>query len=262
MKLRMRLPRSLAAALVLLAAVSLAPGEARAAEDWNPIDEYWSDELGPYVRGIGTDHFVSMAIGYMPSSVVDFEENDIDPPIAGSSYFTMAASMVPLPTLFGSLGGAEADLTLGFPLFRSYFGGIGGNFGLVVQPISFRYLRASVAFGAGFNAHGYGYLKPRVAFTLVPDWIDAEATYRWIPEYASNVFGREDGLEDVGFGEHKFRGNLFVRVGAKQGGDDFAIATSLHLFFEYTRLKGDEKELAGVRIRPGDYMTFGLGLAF
>jgi len=250
-------------ATLFTAALAFAPGEAQAGPggDWSPIDEYEVDDLVPLVHGVGTSHLMSAALVYMPSSVVEFEENPTDPPLAGTGYFTISMSILPLPTLFGAVGGLEADLSLGAPLTRSYAGGLGGNFGLVVQPISWKHLRASVAVGGGFNAHGYGYVKPRIAFTIVPDWVEAEAWYRWIPATASNVFGgKSDGLEDEGFGEHKLRGSLFVRVG-EQGKEGFG-APAIHAFFEYTRVSGDEDELARVRIRPGDYMGFGLGFAY
>ncbi|HVK65767.1 MAG TPA: hypothetical protein VM694_14895 [Polyangium sp.] len=259
MVLRTRMPRPIAAASFVFAALALASGVARA-DDWSPRDEFSSDDvLQSY--GLGTNHFGSVAIVYTPRSVFDFEENEQDPPIAGTGALTIAASFLPLPTLFGGMGGMEGDITIGFPLFKSYFGGFGANLGLVVQPISFRHLRVSLAVGGGFNAHGYGYLKPRIAFTIVPDYVDAEATYRWIPETASNVFGgRTDGLEDEGFGEHKLRASLFVSFRKRKDRDDFSVP-GVHLFFEYTRISGDTEELARVSIRPGDYMSFGLGAA-
>ncbi|MDI1477198.1 hypothetical protein [Polyangium sp. y55x31] len=249
--------RPLAAASILFAALSFSPDAARA-DDWSPRDEYSSEDQVSQAYGLGTSHLASVGIVYMPGSIVDFEEDEQNPPISGTGYFTVAASYLPLPTLFGAMGGMEADFSIGFPAFKSYFGGFGANLGLVVQPISFRHLRLSVAVGGGFNAHGYGYVKPRLAFTIVPGYVDADATYRWIPDTASNVFGgRSDGLEDRGFGEHKLRGSLYISFRPKKE-DALDLAPGLHLFYEYTRVSGDEKELARVRIRPGDYMSFGL----
>ena len=261
MKLRNRLPRPIALASIALGLLLL-PGAARA-DGWDPKSAFSDADYVSKIYGLGTSHFASVDITYMPGSVVDFEEDEQNPPISGTGTFTVAACLLPLPTLFGGMGGMEADFSLGFPAFKSYFGGFGGNLGLVVQPISFEHLRASVAVGGGFNAHGYGYLKPRIAFTVVPGYVDAEATYRWIPETASNVFGgKEDGLEDEGFGEHKLRAALFIAFRpVKNARDDFGKRTGLHVFFEYTRVSGDETELARVRIRRGDYMTFGLGVA-
>ncbi|MRG94698.1 hypothetical protein [Polyangium spumosum] len=251
-------------ASILLAAFCLAPGEARAADEkLAALPEIFEDKDALLERapGLGLSHVMSMAIVYLPGSVVDFEEDPQNPSIAGTGALTIGASFLPIPTLFGSQFGLEADFTLGFPLVKSYFGGIGGNVGLVLQPLAFRYLRLSVAIGGGFNAHGYGYLKPRLAFPIVPDRIEAEATYRWIPNTASNVFDGEDGLEDDGFGEHKLRGSLFVRVGEKDRSRDFG-SFAVHAFFEYTRVSGDEERLERFRIRPGDYLTFGLGMAY
>ncbi|MDI1443112.1 hypothetical protein [Polyangium sp. 6x1] len=259
----MRWPHPIAAASVLFTALALAPDAARADDDWSPRDEYSLDDNFSLAYGLGTSHFASVGIVYMPGSIVDYEEDEQNPPISGTGSFTVAAAVLPLPTLFGGMGGMEADFSIGFPAFKSYFGGFGANLGLVVQPISFQHLRASLAVGGGFNAHGYGYLKPRIAFTIVPGYVDADATYRWIPDTASNIFGgREDGLEDEGFGEHKLRASLYVSFRPRTGNreEDFG-KVGVHLFYEYTRVSGDEEELARVRIRPGDYMSFGLAAA-
>ncbi|MBK9260109.1 MAG: hypothetical protein IPM54_09765 [Polyangiaceae bacterium] len=247
-----------------LAALSLAPTEAYAEDIYAESVKatFDADDYVEYIKGLGTNHIVGMGIVYLPGSVIDFEEDAQNPPISGSGLFQVSASLLPLPTLFGSVGGLELDFTFGFPVFKSYFGGIGGSAGIVMQPISFRHFRASLALGAGFNAHGFGYAKPRIAFTLIPDRADMEVTYRWIPRYGSNVFGgRGDDLEDPGFGEHRIRGMLFIRVGQQPSGRrKITGATNVYVSFDYTRIDGN-KDLERVRMRPGDYMGFGLGMA-
>ncbi len=106
--------RQLLAALLVLAAISLSPNEAAA--DWSPLDEYSRDDLVEYMHGIGTDHLLRMGLVYMPRSVVGFEEDPLNPPVKGSGYMNISLSVLPFPTVFGALGGFEADMTLGFPL--------------------------------------------------------------------------------------------------------------------------------------------------
>ena len=244
-------------------ALSFATVQARADNDdeYNPIRRQDTNALSESIYGLGTNHLTSAGIVYLPRTVFDYEENAMNPPISGSGLFQASLALLPLPTIFGALGGVELDITVGFPFFKSYFGGLGGSAGVMLQPISFRHFRASLALGAGFNAHGFGYAKPRIAFTLIPDRADMEITYRWIPKFASNVFGREDDLEDPGFGEDRLRANLFIRVGERKGRDAFSGAVHLHLFFDYTRIAGDDKGLNRVRMRPGDYIGIGLGAA-
>lgn len=260
MELFMRSIRAKIAALLGLAAASLASSEARAEKGL--LADFIDEDITEKIYGIGTDHFGSFGVVYLPNSVFDFEADKQNPPSKDSGYVSFGLSILPLPTLFGALGGVEADFTLGLPMTKSYFGGFGMDGGLVLQPISFRHLRASVAFGAGLNAHAYGYLKPRIAFTLVPGWADAEATFRWIPEGTSNVFGKEDGLEDDGYRELKFHGAIFIHTSEKKDShDDIKPTNAIQLSFDYVRVDGNAKDLEHVRMRPGDYMGFGLGIA-
>lgn len=247
------------------AAISFATAAAHADDDdeYNPIHRQNRDDLRDAIYGLGTSHLASAGLVYLPRTVFDYEENEANPPVSGSGLFQMSLALFPLPTIFGALGGVEMDMTLGFPLFKGYFGGFGASAGVMLQPISFRHFRVSLALGAGLNAHAFGYVKPRVAFTLIPDRADIEVTYRWIPQYASNVFGgREDDLEDPGFGEDRLRVNLFIRVGAFKESNKYRSAPNLHLFFDYTRIAGDLEELQRVKIKPGDYLGFGLGMAY
>lgn len=261
----MRSILTILAAASAFAALSFGTVLARADNDdeYNPIRKQDPDEFRRMLFGIGTSHIGTVGFAYLPSSVIDYEENETTPPISGTGLMQIGFAMLPLPTIFGSLGGFEVDITMGLPLFKSYFGGFGGSAGIILQPLSFKHFRASLALGAGFNAHGFGYAKPRIAFTVIPDRADMEITYRWIPKFASNVFGgREDDLEDPGFGEDRLRANLFIRVGAQKESREVVGATNLHIFFDYTRIAGDDEGLHRVRMRPGDYLGFGLGAAF
>jgi hypothetical protein len=146
-------------------------------------DDYYSRQ-----RGVGMFHSSRLVLGALAGSVPDtamdaatLEDKDV-------TMYSLAFEGVylGLPSSYGNFHGIEFaagvrtspwDFWASFGTAISFLNvGRGG-------PGSFR---LGGSFGAGFNlAHGYGYVRGRVAMVILPARLDAEVSASWTPTTAS-----------------------------------------------------------------------------
>lgn len=150
------------------------------------VDDYYSRQ-----RGVGIFHKSRLTLGGMTGTVPNFVE-DMAPATPGETKgvfvgsLGLEGSLLALPSSYGNFHGIEFStglrstpidywLQLGtsVTLFNLGRGGIGS-------------IRVGGGFGAGFNlAHGYAYLRGRVAIVVVPAKVDIEINASWTPTSAS-----------------------------------------------------------------------------
>ncbi len=105
-------------------------------------------------------------------------------------------------------------------------------------------LRVGGSFGAGFNlAHGYGYVRGRAAFVIVPARLDAEVSASWVPDSASTS----------NYAELLYRASVWYRPGGP-GGSKRAYEVYVESFRRSDDDADKEREFTGVGGGVG--MTF------
>lgn len=148
-----------------------------------PPDDYYSRQ-----RGVGMFHSSRLVLGALAGSVPDTAMDAAALQDKDVTMYSLAFEGVylGLPSSYGNFHGIEFsagvrtspwDLWASFGTAISFLNvGRGG-------PGSFR---LGGSFGAGFNlAHGYGYVRGRVAMVLLPARLDAELSTSWSPPSAS-----------------------------------------------------------------------------
>lgn len=95
-------------------------------------------------------------------------------------------------------------------------------------------LRLGGSFGAGFNlAHGYGYVRGRVAMVILPARLDAEVSASWTPTTASTQH----------YEEVISRASLWYRPGRRS---DRAYEAFVESFSRQDDLARDDREVSGL----------------
>ena len=147
-------------------------------------DDYYSRQ-----RGVGIFHRSRLSVSGISAAAHERMDDDtLTGMQTGVTLFSIAfeGSFLELPSAYGNFHGLEfstglrstpIDYWLSFGTSVTFINvGKGG-------PLT---TRIGGGFGMGFNlAHGYGYVRGRVATVLLPAKLDAELSYQWVPPSAS-----------------------------------------------------------------------------
>lgn len=208
------------------------------------VDDYYDRK-----RGIGIFHQARLALGVLQGTAPK-TASDMMPVTAGETMGVTQAELafegvfLQLPSSYGHFHGIEfstglrstpIDFWLQFGTAVSLFNiGRGG-------PGS---LRLGGSFGAGFNlAHGYGYVRGRAAFVIIPAKLDAEVSASWTPNSASTS----------NYDELLYRASVWYRPGGP-GGSKRAYEVYVESFQRTDDAAETEREFTG--IGGGLGMTF------
>lgn len=220
-------PAATASASSSAAASTAAP----APPEREPPDDYYSRQ-----RGVGMFHSSRLVLGALAGSVPDTAMDAATLQDKDVTMYSLAFEGVylGLPSSYGNFHGIEFsagirtspwDLWASFGTAISFLNvGRGG-------PGSFR---LGGSFGAGFNlAHGYGYVRGRVAMVLLPARLDAEVSTSWSPPSASTQ----------NYQELVSRASLWYRPSR---GSDRAYEAFVESFARQDDLARDDREVSGV----------------
>lgn len=199
-------------------------------------DDYYSRE-----RGVGMFHRSRLVIGVLGGTAPDLMDGAAPAPMSAETSATRAslafdATFLELPSSYGHFHGIELSTGLrSTPIdFWLQFGtavtfanlGRGG-------PGS---LRIGGGFGAGFNlAHGYGYVRARAAFVILPARLDGEVSVQWTPSSAST--GNYD--------ERLYRASAWYRFG-RPGKSKRALEVYVESYQRVDMLVQTKHEFTGV----------------
>jgi hypothetical protein len=194
-------------------------------------DDYYSRQ-----RGVGMFHSSRLVLGALAGSVPDTAMDAMTLADKDVTMYSLAFEGVylGLPSSYGNFHGIEFaagvrtspwDLWASFGTAISFLNvGRGG-------PGSFR---LGGSFGAGFNlAHGYGYVRGRVAMVLLPARLDAEVSASWTPTSASTQH----------YEEIISRASLWYRPSR---GSDRAYEAFVESFSRQDDLTRDDREVSGL----------------
>jgi hypothetical protein len=205
------------------------------------VDDYYTRK-----GGLGVFHNVRLALGMLSGTAPNFVD-DMAPMMAGETKDVTAGSIafegsfLALPSSYGHFHGLEFSTGLrSTPI--DYWLQFGSSVSLLNVghggPGSFR---LGGGFGAGFNfAHGYGYVRGRVAFVVIRAKLDVEVTATWTPPSAST--GNYD--------ERLYRASAWYRPGKSK--------RAFELFAESLR----RADATGDYKREIDGVGGGLGMTF
>ncbi len=146
-------------------------------------DDYYSRQ-----RGVGMFHSSRLVLGALAGSVPDTAMDAVTLEDKDVTMYSLAFEGVylGLPSSYGNFHGIEFSAGV-----RTSPWDFWASFGTAISflnvgrggPGSFR---LGGSFGAGFNlAHGYGYVRGRVAMVILPARLDAEVSASWTPTTAS-----------------------------------------------------------------------------
>jgi hypothetical protein len=146
-------------------------------------DDYYSRQ-----RGVGMFHSSRLVLGALAGSVPDTAMDAMSLADKDVTMYSLAFEGVylGLPSSYGNFHGIEFSAGV-----RTSPWDFWASFGTAISflnvgrggPGSFR---LGGSFGAGFNlAHGYGYVRGRVAMVILPARLDAEVSASWTPTSAS-----------------------------------------------------------------------------
>jgi hypothetical protein len=223
-------------------AVAVAPPASPAAKPF--VDDYYDRK-----RGVGMFHQARLALGVMNGTAPNIGD-EMMPVTPGETKGVTQGELafegvfLQLPSAYGHFHGIEfstglrstpIDFWLQFGTAVSLFNiGRGG-------PGS---LRVGGSFGAGFNlAHGYGYVRGRAAFVILPARLDAELSASWTPNSASTS----------NYDELLYRASVWYRPGGP-GGSKRAYEVYVESFRRSDDAEDKEREFTG--IGGGIGMTF------
>ncbi len=199
-------------------------------------DDYYSRE-----RGVGMFHRSRLVIGVLGGNAPDLMDGAAPAPMSAEKSATRAslafdATFLELPSSYGHFHGIDVstglrstpiDFWLQFGTAVTFFNiGRGG-------PGS---LRIGGGFGAGFNlAHGYGYVRARAAFVILPARLDGEVSVQWTPSSAST--GNYD--------EQLYRASAWYRLG-RPGKSKRAIEVFVESYKRVDAMVQTKHEFTGV----------------
>ncbi len=211
--------------------------------------------------GYGHQHYLGVSLTHARHSNfkdIDTDDNDTTPQ---HNYGVLAeAGALPFRTLFGSEGGVEASLGLGYPFLGSFFGGIRASLGLMIVPVPLGPLRLSVSAGAAIGGHRRLYVKPQAALKLGP--IELAGSYTWNPHKASRVWDNGGPPGTYGVKEETMRLQLWF-ITDEDPDDGEPGMEAIHLYLEKTTLSTPTPEILEQKhIRQGSYFSGGAGLSF
>ncbi len=216
-----------------------------------PAEKAFVDDYYDRKRGIGMFHQARLALGVLSGTAPKMASADGTMPVTAGETKDVTQGEV-----------AFEGVYLGLPSSFGHFHGIEVSTGLRSTPIDFWLqfgtavslfnigrggpgsLRVGGSFGAGFNlAHGYGYVRGRAAFVIVPAKLDAEVSASWTPNSASTS----------NYDELLYRASVWYRPGGT-GGSKRAYEVYVESFHRTDDEADKEREFTG--IGGGLGMTF------
>lgn len=167
------------------------------------------------IPGIGTSHTMSILGIYGSGKRFGGTGSSQSLRFEGAAYF--------LHSLAGNLGGMEGGIEIGRDaLPRSPTYGLDGESLMMDLWLGFpitllnlgkdedAWLRIGLAPGIGFSfVQAYAYLKPRLAVRIVPDLVDLDVSWFWIPGAAMT---QSDASKNDSLATSALRASVFVRV--------------------------------------------------
>ncbi len=204
-------------------------------------------------RGVGIYHKAHLMAGVFQTEIASMVDGGgVTRENKTSFLFELDMSYLGVSSMYGNFHGIEMFTGIVSAPFDMYWG-----FGMPITFLNVGHggpgtLRLGGSFGVGLAYHhAFAYLRGRAAAVIIPDKLDVEASYRWIPDSADATYSGSGSFEDT-----NLRISAFYHTGGKKGR---AWELFVQVWERQRRLDGEPIPDAPAAVKT---TVFGLGMTF